>query len=46
MTQSTEINRGVREACPLSATVFSICINEILEEWNTYDTKGLQITKK
>jgi hypothetical protein len=39
------VNRGVRQDCPLSPTLFNVYINEIISEWNTDDMKGLRISR-
>jgi hypothetical protein len=45
MSEYIPINRGVRQGCPLSPTLFNIHLNEIQEIWETQGIKGIQISR-
>lgn len=39
------INLGVRQGCSLSATLFNLYIDEMLNEWNCYASCGIEIAE-
>jgi hypothetical protein len=40
-TDTKSINKGVRQVCPLSPTLFNVYINEVIKDWNQIYTKGI-----
>jgi hypothetical protein len=43
ITDTKQINRGVRQECPLSPTLFNIHMNEIIIQWNKKYNEGIRI---
>jgi hypothetical protein len=37
------INKGVRQSCPLSPTLFNVYINEVIKDWNQIYTKAINV---
>ena len=45
LSKSVEINKGVRQACPLSPTLFNIYLGEIITKWQKQDITGIKLSK-
>jgi hypothetical protein len=45
LSKQVEINKGVRQCCPLSPTLFNIYIDEIITKWQKQDITGIQLKK-
>ena len=45
LSKSVEINKGVRQVCPLSPTLFNICLDEIITKWQKQDVTGIKLSK-
>ena len=40
-----EINKGVRQGCPLLSTLFNIYLDEIITKWQNQDITGIKLSK-
>jgi len=45
LSKSVEINKGVRQVCPLSPTLFNIYLDEIITKWQKQDITGIKLSK-
>jgi len=43
--QLLKISIGVWQGCPLSPTLFNICVNQIITEWKEEETKGIKTSR-
>jgi len=45
LSKPVEINKGARQGCPLSSTLFSIYLDEIVTKWQKSDITGIKLSK-
>jgi hypothetical protein len=46
LSKWVEINKGVRQGCSLSLTLFNIYLDEIITKWQKQDITGIKLSKK
>ena len=44
VSECEKINKGVRQGCPLSCTLFNIYMDKITRQWKATEPKGVKIT--
>ena len=42
-SKPVEINKGVRQGCPLSAILFNVYLHEIITKWQDQDITGIKL---
>jgi hypothetical protein len=43
LSKPVEINKGVRQGCPLSHTLFNMYLDEIVTKWQNQDITGIKL---
>jgi len=43
LSKPVEINKAVRQRCPLSPTLFNIYLEEIVNKWQKQDITGIKL---
>ncbi len=46
LSEHAEINRGVRQGCPLSCVLFNMYMDHMVKEWQKKDPKGIQMDQQ
>ena len=44
LSKPVEINKGIRQGCPLSPTLFSVHLCEIITKWQNQDMTGIKLS--
>ena len=45
LSKAVEINKGIRQVCPLLPTLFNIYLDEIITKWQNQDITGIKLSK-
>jgi len=45
LSKLVEINKGVRQGCPLPPTLFNVYLDEIITKWQNQDITGIKLSK-